>query len=187
MTECVAREKRPTRRRQVGSNGPGARAVSAAERRTQPQRPQVETSAGLARQLFYSGIWSKAVLLADSRFGAGGRRGGARSRGAVDERLAAADCAHLPGHADYMCCCGAGQRSVPPTSTFSASIVRLLCFHYTGKFNDFDWTIYWCNEVAWLLQPALFLHFALTFPERRGYVGRHPRSVALLYMPVWRC
>jgi len=27
------------------------------------------------------------------------------------------------------------------------------------------------NEVAWLLQPALFLHFVLTFPERRAFVA----------------
>ncbi len=41
-------------------------------------------------------------------------------------------------------------------------------FHYTGKLNDFDWIVYWSNVVAWLLQPALFLHFSLTFPERKS-------------------
>ncbi len=40
-------------------------------------------------------------------------------------------------------------------------------FHYTGKLNDFDRIIYWGNDVAWLLQAALLLHFALVFPERR--------------------
>ncbi|HUJ30777.1 MAG TPA: ATP-binding protein [Candidatus Acidoferrum sp.] len=40
-------------------------------------------------------------------------------------------------------------------------------FHYTGKLNSFDWTIYWGNAVALLLQPALLMHFALVFPERR--------------------
>jgi hypothetical protein len=40
-------------------------------------------------------------------------------------------------------------------------------FHYTGKLNAFDWSIYWCNVIAWMFQPALFLHFVLTFPERR--------------------
>src|SRR6201987_1601949 len=40
-------------------------------------------------------------------------------------------------------------------------------FKYTGKLNDFDWTIYWGNIIAWVLQPALFLHFVLTFPEKR--------------------
>ncbi len=52
-----------------------------------------------------------------------------------------------------------------------------------GKFNAFDWCVLWANEVAWLLQPALFLHFVLTFPERRAFVGRHRWSTALLYLP----
>jgi len=43
-------------------------------------------------------------------------------------------------------------------------------FHYSGKLNGFDWTIYWGNVVALLLQPALLVHFALVFPERRGRV-----------------
>ena len=43
----------------------------------------------------------------------------------------------------------------------------LYSFHYTGKLNSFDWIIYWSNAVALLLQPALLLHFALVFPERR--------------------
>ena len=41
-------------------------------------------------------------------------------------------------------------------------------FKYTGKLNDFDWTIYWGNIAAGVLQPALFLHFVLTFPEKRA-------------------
>jgi len=56
-------------------------------------------------------------------------------------------------------------------------------FHYTGKLNDFDWTIYWSNVVAWLLQPALFLHFALTFPENKQIVRRHPWLQAVVYLP----
>jgi PAS domain S-box-containing protein len=56
-------------------------------------------------------------------------------------------------------------------------------FHYTGKLNAFDWTIYWGNMTAWLLQPAIFLHFALTFPERKEM--RHQSGViALLYLPA---
>jgi len=43
----------------------------------------------------------------------------------------------------------------------------LYTFHYTGKWNSFDQTIYWGNVVAGLLQPALLVHFALVFPERR--------------------
>ena len=56
-------------------------------------------------------------------------------------------------------------------------------FHYTGKLNDFDWIVYWANVVAWLLQPALFLHFALTFPERKGLVNRRPWLIPAVYIP----
>ena len=55
--------------------------------------------------------------------------------------------------------------------------------HYTGKFNAFDSSVFSANEAAWLLQPALFLHFVLTFPERRAFVGKHRWSIGLLYLP----
>ena len=41
-------------------------------------------------------------------------------------------------------------------------------FHYSGKLSAFDWEIYWSNVVTMLLTPALLVHFALVFPERRG-------------------
>ena len=56
-------------------------------------------------------------------------------------------------------------------------------FHYTGKLNEFDWTIYWCNVVAWMLQPALFLHFVLTFPEKREFVRKHRWVIPAIYVP----
>jgi PAS domain S-box-containing protein len=56
-------------------------------------------------------------------------------------------------------------------------------FHYTGKLNDFDWIVYWANVVAWLLQPALFLHFSLVFPERKRLVNRRPWLIPLAYVP----
>ena len=58
------------------------------------------------------------------------------------------------------------------------------CFHFTGKLNQFDWTIYWGNVIAWLLQPALFLHFVLTFPEKKQFVRKHSWVVGVLYMPA---
>jgi PAS domain S-box-containing protein len=56
-------------------------------------------------------------------------------------------------------------------------------FHYTGKLNDFDWIVYWTNVVAWLLQPALFLHFSLTFPERKRVAKRQRWLIPALYLP----
>src|ERR1043166_2350813 len=72
----------------------------------------------------------------------------------------------------------------------------LYSFHSTGKHNAFDWTIFWSNVVAELLQATLFLHFALTFPEKRSEERRlgptaHQWMVSLVYLPgllllVWR-
>jgi len=56
-------------------------------------------------------------------------------------------------------------------------------FHYTGKLNLFDWTILWANIVAELLQPALFLHFVLTFPEPKRVVRERRWLAPLLYVP----
>jgi PAS domain S-box-containing protein len=56
-------------------------------------------------------------------------------------------------------------------------------FHYTGKLNDFDWIIYWSNVVAWLLQPALFLHFSLTFPERKSLLTGRSWLISAVYVP----
>jgi PAS domain S-box-containing protein len=57
-------------------------------------------------------------------------------------------------------------------------------FHYTGKFDLLDWTIYWGNVLAEALQPALFLHFALVFPEDR-LRGRNRRwLLPLIYTPA---
>ncbi|HEY2912326.1 MAG TPA: ATP-binding protein, partial [Candidatus Angelobacter sp.] len=64
----------------------------------------------------------------------------------------------------------------------------LYSFHSTGKFNAFDSIIFWGNIVAELLQAALFLHFALTFPEehseskRLGPAGSR-LLISLVYLP----
>ena len=55
-------------------------------------------------------------------------------------------------------------------------------FHYSGKLNPFDWTIYWSNVVALLLQPALLVHFALVFPERRSWLA--PKLFAVYSVPT---
>ena len=59
----------------------------------------------------------------------------------------------------------------------------LYTFAYTGKLNLFDWTIYWLNVAAWVLQPALFLHFCLGFPERSSLIRERRYLVPLLYLP----
>jgi two-component system, NtrC family, sensor kinase len=65
---------------------------------------------------------------------------------------------------------------------FCLSSFILYSFHYTGKLNSFDQTIYWANVVALLLQPALLVHFALVFPERRGTLW--PKLAATYALPA---
>jgi two-component system, NtrC family, sensor kinase len=59
----------------------------------------------------------------------------------------------------------------------------LSCFHYTGKLNAFDESIYWGNVAAGLLAPTIFLHFCLVFPERPAWLKRGGVS-ALFYAPA---
>ena len=59
----------------------------------------------------------------------------------------------------------------------------LYALKYTGTLDMLDWTVFWLNVVAESLQPALFLHFALTFPEERlKKLGRH-WLLPLIYAP----
>lgn len=69
----------------------------------------------------------------------------------------------------------------------------LYALNYTGQFNALDWMVFWTNTVALSLQPALFLHFALSFPEER-FRDRHRRwllplvyapGIALLGLWIW--
>jgi len=59
----------------------------------------------------------------------------------------------------------------------------LYTFSYSGKLNLFDWTIYWLNVTALILQPALFIHFCLDFPVRRPFLRQRFYLIPLLYVP----
>ncbi|HUZ04654.1 MAG TPA: ATP-binding protein [Acidobacteriaceae bacterium] len=59
----------------------------------------------------------------------------------------------------------------------------LYAFIYTGKLNLFDWIIYWGNVFAGVLQPALLLHFAFTFPEEKAAYRRQRWLIGLTYLP----
>jgi len=115
-------------------------------RRTQPQRRKVETSAGLARQLFYSGIWSKAVY--------------SLIRGSVPVDVEVVLAPAERSMNDWLrlialIYLGIGLyvllrrwTAVGSTHFYIFCLVSFVfyAFHYTGKFNDFDWTIYWCTR-----------------------------------------
>ena len=59
----------------------------------------------------------------------------------------------------------------------------LYALKYTGKFDTLDWTVFWSNVIAEALQPALFLHFALSFPEERFRNLRRRWLLPLVYAP----
>ncbi len=78
------------------------------------------------------------------------------------------------------------------TVAFGAMHFFLLClssfilyaFSHSGRFDAFDWMIYWLDAIAWFLQPALFLHFCLNFPSRTSF-GRLSFPRAFVYVPGW--
>lgn len=63
----------------------------------------------------------------------------------------------------------------------------LYAFKYTSQLDLLDWVIYWGNAAAAALQPALFLHFAVSFsntpdaPRRRRIA--HAIRVLAIYAP----
>ncbi|HUB83377.1 MAG TPA: ATP-binding protein [Bryobacteraceae bacterium] len=66
---------------------------------------------------------------------------------------------------------------------FCLSSFAAFCFHYTGRLDTFDTLAYFINVGAGLFAPTIFLHFCLTFPERRRWFEK-PSHVALLYLPT---
>jgi PAS domain S-box-containing protein len=54
---------------------------------------------------------------------------------------------------------------------------------YTGKLNLADWTLLWTDNLAILFLPVVFLHFCLSFPERR-LVTRRAWIIPAAYMPA---
>src|SRR5208282_2573482 len=143
----------------------------------------VDTAAAVTRQLYYSGVWSKATY--------------SLVRGSVPLDVEVVLVPAERSMYDWLrlialIYLGIGLyvltrrwTAVGSTHFYIFCLVSFIFYslHYTGKFNAFDWVVFWANEVAWLLQPALFLHFVLTFPERREFVARHRWSISLLYLP----
>jgi hypothetical protein len=54
---------------------------------------------------------------------------------------------------------------------------------YTGRLNLADWTLFWTDHLAILLLPVVFLHFCLSFPERR-LPAKRAWLVPAAYMPA---
>ncbi len=168
----------------VEFGGPGTRAgVKLGDRLTAIDQHEVNTTAARTRQLYRVGAWSKATY-------------------SLERQSVPVDVVLIPVPADrslhdwlrligviYL---GIGlyvllRRWTAPGSThfYIFCLVSFIAyaFHYTGKFNGFDSTIYWGNVVAGLLQAALFLHFVLTFPEQHWFVRKHRWVIYSIYVP----
>jgi two-component system, NtrC family, sensor kinase len=59
----------------------------------------------------------------------------------------------------------------------------LYALKYTGALDALDWTVFWTNVVVEALQPALFLHFAFSFPEEPFKNLRRRWLVPAIYAP----
>ncbi|HUJ96384.1 MAG TPA: ATP-binding protein [Terriglobales bacterium] len=168
----------------VEANGPGAKAgIKAGDRLTSVNERDVKSAASLEQQLYRAGVWSKVTY--------------SLNRGPIPVEtsviLAPAERSlNFWLRLIALIYLGIGiyvllRRWTAPGSMhfyiFCLASFVFYSFKYTGKLNDFDWTIYWGNVAAWMLLPALFLHFVLTFPERRRFVRKNPWLVPLIYVP----
>ena len=169
---------------QVQADGPAERAgVKVGDRLSAVDQHNVHNTAALMRELYRVGPWSKATY--------------SLVRGSVS-----VDVTVIPGPAErsqYQWLRLIGliylsiglyvllRRWTAPSSThfylFCLVSFVFYTFHYSGKLNSFDWSVYWGNVVAGLLQPALFLHFVMCFPERLTVVRKHKWVIAAVYLP----
>ena len=170
--------------RQLEPDGPGAKGgIKTGDQLVAVNQRDVKSTAGLLRQLYQAGAWSKTTYSV------------VRGSVPVDSVLIlvpADKSLNVWLRLIALIYLGIGlyvllRRWTAPGSfhfyIFCLVSFVFYSFKYTGKFNLFDWTILWGNVVAWLLQPALFLHFVLTFPEQRGFIRKHRWAIPMVYLP----
>jgi two-component system NtrC family sensor kinase len=168
----------------VEGGGPGTRAgIKVGDQLTAIDQHEVNSTSARSRQLYRVGAWSKATY-------------------SLVRQSVPVDVVLIPVPAERsqynwlrligLIYLGIGlyvllRRWTAPGSThfYTFCLVSFIsyAFHYSGKFNGFDWTIYWGNVVAGLLQAALFLHFVLTFPERHWFVRKQRWAIFAIYVP----
>jgi len=171
--------------RRVQPEGPGDRAgIKQGDQLVAVAEAPVHNVAGLMRQLYRGGVYSKLVY-------------------SISRNGVMLDAPVIPEPADRSLNDGLRlialiylligvyvllRRWTAPKSMhfylFCLASFVFYSFKYTGKLNSFDQAIYWGNIVAWLLQPALFLHFSLTFPVGKKFLERRQWLVPLLYLPA---
>ncbi len=166
------------------TNGPGAKAgIKVGDQLTAVGGNEVTNTAGLIRQMYRAGVWSKATYSV------------IRQSVPLDAVVILAPVDKSVNQCKRLIALiylGIGlyvllRRWTAPSSMhfyiFCLVSFIFYAFNYTGKLNEFDWSIFWSNEVAWVLQPALFLHFVLVFPERRNFIKKHRWIIPAIYLP----
>jgi len=168
----------------VDADGQGAKAgIKANDQLIAVNGQEVRSTPGLVRQLYATGVWHNATYSL------------VRQSVPLDSKVLLVPADHSLYNSLRLIALiylGIGiyvllRRWTAPGSThfYIFCLVSFIAysFKYTGKLNDFDWIIYWSNIVAWMLQPALFLHFVSIFPEKRQFVRQRPWLLALPYLP----
>jgi two-component system, NtrC family, sensor kinase len=180
----VEHDSRLTAQR-VDSEGPAARGgIRVGDIVKSVNNVEVRNSGGLTRQLYRTGTYSKATY--------------ALERGNVPLNVSVVlvpfdKSIYLGQRLIALVYLGIGlyillRRWTAPKAThfylFCLVSFIFYSFHYTGKLNLFDWIVYWANVVALILQPALFLHFVLTFPETKRVIRERKWLIPLSYIPA---
>ena len=168
----------------VESDGPGTRAgIKLGDQLIAVNGEEVKNTSGLERQLYRTGVWQKATYSLV-------RHAVALDSNVILEPANRTLNNYLRGIALIYLAIGVYvllRRWTAQGSThfYIFCLVSFIAysFHYTGKLDAFDWEIYWSNVAAWVLLPALFLHFVLTFPEKREFVRKYPWLLTLIYVP----
>ena len=170
--------------KRVDDGGPGEKAgIKAGDELLSVGGTDVTNSAALVKKLYKTGVWSSISYSLS--------RGGVPVEASVI--LTPADRSLNNGlRLIALVYLGIGlyvllRRWTAPKSThfylFCLTSFIFYSFKYTGKLNLFDESVYWANVAAWLLQPALFLHFSLTFPETKEFLRRSKWLAAIIYLP----
>ncbi|WP_263409298.1 ATP-binding protein [Terriglobus tenax] len=140
--------------------------------------------ASLNRQIFRHGVWSRGTYSV--------RRDGGKSRFDVQVIFEPADRSINQGmRLIGLVYLGIGlyvlfRRWTAPGSLhfylFCLASFVLYAFKYTGELDALDQTVFYGNLLAGALQPALFLHFAVSFGRSSNSLPRRILSGAL-YLP----
>jgi len=169
---------------QVEPDGPGAKGgIKAGDKVVAVNGQEVKNTSDLERQLYRTGVWSTATYsLVRKGVSLDSHVILAPANRSLNNWLRLIALIYL-GIGIYVLL--RRWTAVGSTHFYVFCLVSFIAysFKYTGKLDPFDWEIYWGNVVAWVLQPALFLHFVLTFPEKRNFVRKHPWILAAIYLP----